>query len=387
MRRKYSTLVALLTAAAAAADPCPPALQTIAGQVATLRQVPAPFLPPCRYISADGLRGELDTKLRRDLPVSPELFVEALFRLGFIDGEPAAVYPRLLSFYSSQVLGFYEPGADEMVLVRKGKDPSSADSTVWAHELAHAAQERRFGLPTALLGMRHNGDQQRATSALAEGDATLVMLALGPSGTPPLSSLWETQRQLASQADSLPTPEGVPEFFVRDLVFPYAQGLATVLASYQKGGWKAVDELLRSPPATTSELLHPGQRPLGPPLGDSSLPPLATGWTSVLTDTMGEWALAYWLGRRIAVPEASRLAAAWDGDRLRLSRNRQGEWALTLVLRCRRSEACGELARVLRNEGPVLLSNLSRGHEPAADVTLTGSVLTVQSPPACPPPR
>lgn len=379
----------MLLAASAAASPCPPALQATAGRVAELRSVPPPFQPPCRFIPPSSLRAELDSKLRRDLPLPPELFVESLQRLGFIAGDPAPVYPRLLEFYSSQVLGFYEPSSDEMVLVSRGVAAASKDTTVWAHELTHAAQERRFHLPTRLLAMKHNSDQQRAASAVAEGDATLVMLVLGPSGAPSISSLWETQRQLASRAASLPVPEGVPDFFVEDLVFPYAQGLATVLASYEKGGWKAIDDLLRSPPTTTSELLHPGRRPTGPPLGDASLPPPPSGWTSVLADTMGEWALAYWLGRRIPAHAAARLAATWDSDRLRLTRNARGEWALTLLIRCRDTTGCSELASALRAHGPALLANLAPGREPVVDVSLAGALVTVRSPgtPASPPPR
>ncbi|MGV8041385.1 MAG: hypothetical protein AB2L07_15445 [Thermoanaerobaculaceae bacterium] len=389
MRREYSILAPVLLAASAVASPCPPALQTTAARVATLRDVPPPFVPPCRFISHSGLRGELDTKLRRDLPLPPELFVESLQRLGFIAGDPAPVYPRLLEFYSSQVLGFYEPSADEMVLVGRDEAAAAGNGTVWAHELAHAAQERRFHLPTRLLAMKHNSDQQRATSAVAEGDATLVMLVLGPSGAPSVSSLRETQRQLASQADTLAEPAGVPDFFVRDLVFPYAQGLSTALAAYERGGWKAVDELLRHPPESTSELLHPGRRRLGAVLRDGDLPPLPPDSSSVLTDTMGEWALAYWLGRRLPAPEASRLAAAWDGDRLRLTRDARGAWALTLLIRCRDAQGCRELASTLRAHGPALLANLAPGRDPGVDVSLAGTLVTVRSPgvPASPPQR
>ena len=369
----------MLLATAAVANPCPPALLATAARVAELRGVPLPFQPPCRFIPVSSLRAELDTKLRRDLPLPPELYLEALQRLGFIAGDPAFVYPRLLEFYSSQVLGFYEPSADEMVLVNRGNSAASKDATVLAHELTHAAQERRFHLPTMLLAMQHNSDQQRAASAVAEGDATLVMLVLGPSGSPSISSLWETQRQLAAQTTSLPVPEGVPDFFVEDLVFPYAQGLATVLASYEKGGWTAIDDLLRAPPSTTSELLHPGRRPSGPPLGDANLPPPASGWTTVLTDTMGEWALAYWLGRRIPTRAATHLAATWDGDRFRLARNAHGEWALTHLIRCRDGAGCSALASALRAHGPALLANLAPGREPAVSVSRAGNLLTVRS--------
>lgn len=340
-----------------------------------------PFRPPCRFISPDDLRSELDRKLSRDLPLPPDLFIEANHRLGFFDRDPARIYPRLLDFYSSQVMGFYEPASDEMVLVRRQGENSLQAQTLWAHELTHAAQEHRFGLPTRLLAMRHNGDQQRATSAIAEGDATLVMLLLAhPGGDPELSSLRETQRQIASQADTMPLPPGVPDFFVKDLVFPYAQGLATVLAAYERGGWKAVDELLRTPPTSTAALLHPDRPVTNSPLTDADLPAPVRGHETVLTDTMGEWAMAYWLGRRLPAAEASRLAAAWDGDRFRLTRSAGGDWAMAMVLRCQSREACSELAGTLGQQGPALLAQLTPGRPVQLAVRQAGNRLTVQAP-------
>lgn len=351
--------------------------------------MPSPFRPPCRFISPDDLRSELDRKLRRDLPLPPELFIEATYRLGFFDQDPGRIYPRLLDFYCSQVMGFYEPARDEMVLVRRHGEDSVQAQTVWVHELTHAAQERRFGLPTRLLAMRHSGDLQRATSAIAEGDATLVMLVLAHpgGGTPDLASLRETQRLIASQADTMPPPPGVPDFFVKDLVFPYAQGLATVITAFERGGWKAVDELLRTPPTSTAALLHPDQPPYGPPLTDADLPPVHRGDETVLTDTMGEWAMAYWLGRQLPAAEARRLAAAWDGDRFRLSRSATGDWAMTMVVRCRNQETCVELADTLRRRGPALLAQLTPGRPVPLAVRQTKKSLTVQAPvqPASPP--
>lgn len=183
MLAKYSIgAVILSVASVVSAGLCPPAIARAAREVAALRQVPPPFSPPCRLLSPGDLERELERKLRRDLPVPLELFVEALSRLGLVEGDPAALIPRLLDFYRSQVLGFYEPGRDEMVIVDAPGGEEELAALVWAHELEHAAQERRFRLPSRILALGHNGDVQRAAAAIAEGDALLVMFLLAKIG-------------------------------------------------------------------------------------------------------------------------------------------------------------------------------------------------------------
>ncbi len=256
MRGKYNTVLgSLLLAGAALAAPCPPAIPAIAAKVAELRDVPAPFSPPCRLIAPGALRAALDHKLHRDLPVAPELFIEALTRLGFVTGEPAAIYNRLLDFYASQVLGYYEPDGDEMVVVDTPAAGRAEGALVWAHELEHAAQEHRFHLPSRLLAMRGDSDEQRAASAIAEGEAMLVMYVLNAPGVG-AQGLELAETAVRQQAREL-APPGVPEYFVADLAFPYTAGFAAVLRAYRAGGWPAVDRLLAHPPTSTAALLHP----------------------------------------------------------------------------------------------------------------------------------
>jgi hypothetical protein len=223
--------------------------------------------------------------------------------------------------------------------------------------------------------MRDDGDRQRAASAIAEGDAILVMLVLTQGGSD-LSTLRRTQRQLVAGAEALTPPPGVPDFFVKELVFPYAQGFATVLGAFERGGWPAVDALLESPPATTAQLLHPQQTPASGRLGNDALPQTPQGWTTVLTDTLGEWALATWLGRRVADDEAARLAAGWDGDRAKLIVRPDGRWALALAVRCRGPAAADRLGAAFEKHLPGLLVNLNPGTKPAVRVEVAGTTVS-----------
>ncbi len=382
--------------ASAAAEVCPAAVTTVASRVAALRGVPPPFSPPCRFVSQEALREEIARQLRRNLPTTPELFVEALVRLGFVAGEPDALLPRLVEFYRQQVLGFYEPAGNQLVVVQEAVADAGLAGWIWAHELEHAVQEARFRLPSRLLAMRANADRQRAASAIAEGDALLVMLLLGApaqAGGDPLALAAEgLSRQMAAQVGGA----DMPEYFVREILFPYATGFATVLAAYRRGGWEAVDRLLASPPASTAELLHP-ERPPSPGLGDEVLPPPPAGTEVVLTDTLGEWGLSAWLAPRLGDEEAARVAAAWRGDRLLLlrQRHRPDHWALALEVACADEAACTRLQQALQAQAPVLLARLAP--EPPTllwqragtrfGLRAAWPPATSPPPPAAPPPR
>ncbi len=358
MAREYSiAVVALLAATAAlAADPCPAELAAVKRAIAAMRAVPPPFAPPCRIVPSSRLAEELDGKLRRDLPLPPEVFLEALVRTGMAEGEPAALYRQLLDFYGSQVLGFYEPGADEMVLITGGPAVALSRRMVWAHELAHAAQEKRFRLPSRLLAMRANGDRQRAAATIAEGDAMLAMMLLDAPPEGADAMLGSAVEALAAQASAFPAPAGIPDYFVQELLFPYTAGFATVAERYRDSGWAGVDALLARPPESTAALLYPR---LGE-LGADTLPPVPQGWSEVLTDTLGAWGLRFWLGRRVAAGEAGALAAHWDGDRLRLIRSAAAPecWALAWRLRCRDEGGRAAVEAALQRHLPSLLGRL-----------------------------
>ena len=391
MHAKYNiAAVAFLAAAAALAAPCPAELTSLAAKVAQLRGVVGPFAPPCRVITAEALRAELDRKLRRDLPIPPDVYVEALVRTGFVDGDPAEIYRRLLDFYCAQVLGFYEPEADEMVVVGGAAKPEADAAMVWSHELEHAVQEHRFHLPSRLLAMKGDSDRQRAASAIAEGEAMLVMLLVEGDGESAERSLDSTAEAISKQGGQLEAP-GVPEFFVRDLVFPYATGLATVLRAYKAGSWRQVDQLLARPPETTAALLHPDRTIRYLPPAGFDLPAVPAGWREVLTDTVGEWGLAFLLGRRLPSDQASAIAAAWDGDRIRLIREESHpeHWALAWQFRCLDEQTRNSLEVALQRNLPALLARLAppdRLHLVWTGAGRTLSVLAVW-PPAPPQPR
>jgi len=118
-----------------------------------------------------------------------------------------------------------------------------------SHELDHALEDQRFGLPE---GTRLDDDGALARQALVEGLATNVMVEYAARYLNPLS--------LIAATGQIDTGTGhVPEAFVDQLTWTYLGGNRFVSSLRElAGGWKLVDYALDSrPPATTEQVLHP----------------------------------------------------------------------------------------------------------------------------------
>lgn len=361
--------------AAWAAAPCPPTLLTEVPRVAQLRGLAPSWQPQCELLPASALKQRLASKLASELPLEPQLFLELLQRLGFVPPTPG-LYDRLLDFYGTQVLGYYEPSRDTMVVVDRPVPGQEEAPIVWLHELAHAAQEARFRLPTRLLAVKDNADRQRALSAIAEGEAMLVMLVLGGPSPPSAEKLEEAARAIVEGSRSLARSAEIGEFFVEDLSFPYAQGLRTVLAAYQRGGWAAVDRLLADPPTCTARLLFASPCHHLP---NHLLPSPPQGWEEMLTDTLGAWAVRFWFARAAGETAAEELARGWDGDRLRIVRSTRtpGRWALCWKLRLANPRQALAARGLVVQHGPKLLAAFQQGIPPQVSVTLEDRTLTL----------
>lgn len=369
------TLTFLLALSVWADAPCPSALLTEVPKVAQLRGLDSRWRPRCELLAAASLKDRLATKLANELPLPPELYLELLQRLGFVPATPR-LYNRLLDFYASQVLGYYEPSRDTMVVVDRPLPNAEESPVVWVHELAHAAQEARFRLPTKLLGVKDNSDQQRSFSAIAEGEAMLVMLLLESPSPPPIESLEQAASALVEVSKSLARSANIGDFFVEDLAFPYAQGLRTVLSAYKKGGWSAVDSLLAHPPTCTASLLF------GSPcnhLSNQMLPSTPAGWQELVTDSLGAWALKFWFSQVAEGKEAEKLAKAWDGDRLRLIRDARApqRWALCWKLRLKNRETAIWARTAVAQQAPRLLASFRNGLPPQITVELEERTVTL----------
>jgi len=281
---------------------------------------------PSETVGPERLRTLLSRKLSEGLVVPPDRYFRSLAAIGAIsETDVPHLLDRLLDFYGGEVLAFYDPAEGKFFVSSAGKERLGGfggmeETLVFTHELTHALQDQYLSLDGRLQALKSDGDASLAMDALLEGEATEVMIESAvkdlPGGEDGVEAML-APLLTSSLADLDPDAAKVPAFFSEQLLFPYSEGTAYVRDLRKRNGWKAIDALWNSPPASTAEILHAGSRKPPPEgaaiLGDRAVAPPAGG-AFLYSDTLGEWTLRF-LFRRAGIDEADAAAAGWRGDR------------------------------------------------------------------------
>jgi hypothetical protein len=291
-------------------------------------------------LSESELGAVLGRKLVEDLPVSFDAYAASLVSIGLIEASPDLM-KRLTNLYTRQVVGFYDPEEKKFYVVTQRTRPAETteqgadaeagpllEESLLAHELTHALQDQRLDLDRRMKGLKESTDALLALEAMLEGEATVVMAEVLMTRIPAesrdllgrdvLSDMIATLAQAGTNA--VDGAEGVPEFFVKELLFPYTAGTTWIRARRAGGGWGPIDESYRRPPASTSEILHPDRKPATrtrlAPADRPSSRSVPRGGQTLYSDTLGEWTLGLLLERAGAGDDAAPLAAGWQDDRV-----------------------------------------------------------------------
>lgn len=231
----------------------------------------------------------------------------ALKLLGLLAPEEGVT--ELANAIADETAGAYDPRSERLYVVRGiGLDDPALVEITLAHELNHALEDQRFGLPEG----GPSDDAALARIALAEGSATALMTDYGTEYIPPLELL-----QGAAGVDS--GTGGVPQFYLDQLLWAYTGGERFITELRELGGgWKLVDYALESrPPASTEQVIHTDkylsdERPQELTLEASALQ--AEGWRRVDSGSLGELTTAQLLAVGAPQATANRAAAGWGGD-------------------------------------------------------------------------
>jgi len=233
----------------------------------------------------------------------------------------------IIDLYVSQLGGYYDPEKKHFVMA--SWMPMFVQGPIVVHELTHALQDQSFDLQQFIENDSYPSDALLARSAVAEGDATAVMLdqTRRVMGQPPLATEPNVDLIIAQNVlgmAMLPGLATVPESLKAMMLFPYTSGLRFAHARLQRGGYRALDEIFRSPPRSTEEILHPELYGSNPPsfevFSDRDAVALVPGGGDVEHgDTLGEFLtgatlVALGVDKRTAVGAA----AGWGGDRATL---------------------------------------------------------------------
>ncbi|HUI43411.1 MAG TPA: hypothetical protein VL523_15715 [Terriglobia bacterium] len=329
-----------------------------------------------QLISKPEMKKYLEENLRIEMPPEEMLGQEAALKTFGIVGPDFDFEKFLVSFYTEQAAGFYDPRRKTMFMA----DWVAPDlqSTVLAHELTHALQDQSFDLWKFMHATPDDDDATAAREALVEGYATLSMTqaSLGSVPIEKVPSLDSLMDQLVNQQMAeFPVFTKAPYFLRFQALFPYVQGMHFARRGLKLGGWKRLNETFRHPPASTAEIFQPDLYFDPPPQAQVTKPeqnvlPLppppalerSGSLKRVEANVMGEIGYYALIGQLVSQEEAQKLSASWRADRY-LVYEGPGPSQYTLVARTRWSSPeaaaafCGDYRALLQKRWPESTTN------------------------------
>jgi hypothetical protein len=172
----------------------------------------------------------------------------------FIVGENRDVSDVMNSTLGGAVLGYYEPGTGDIVIVSDSQTPKINRDTL-VHELVHALQDQQFGLDES----PDTQDAQLARNGVVEGEASL----LEDRYRSKCGSDWNCIDVVTGGTSS---GGSIDRGLIDVILYPYVVGPTFVAAKEDAGGWAAIDDLHDDYPTSTEQVSNPSLYPDGKPV-------------------------------------------------------------------------------------------------------------------------
>jgi tetratricopeptide (TPR) repeat protein len=196
------------------------------------------------------------------------------------------------------IAGLYSPDEDALILVGRLDTEDVGNELTLSHEYAHSFQDQSFDF-AALdeIAEQKLTEYGRTAGCIVEGDATATSWAYMES------KYGEDWTGELIDGDEAAGPRNVPLILAFEESFPYGSCAVFVSAIREVRGWEGVNDLYRSIPTTSEQVLHPDKYirgELAKPLKTKDLTGrLGEGWRQVDTRAYGEFdVLSYLLSLR-----------------------------------------------------------------------------------------
>jgi hypothetical protein len=336
-------------------------------QVASIRGLEAKNPVDPKVLDDAGIKKVTADGFRKDNPADLVAANERLLKgLGLLEAD-ASLEDLYIKLLGEQVAGLYSPDDKQLYVVSRSGNLGPTEKSTFSHEFTHALQDQNFDLSSLDLAEVGEADRGIARLALVEGDATLAMTYWQLANLSQMELLRMIGESLNPELSA--SLDAMPAVLRESLLFPYTGGLAFVQALQATGGWDAVNDAYKNPPASTEQVLHPekyvaGEEPAVVTLPADLATKMGDGWKVGLEDTLGEFQLKVWLDQAAKVeggPSAASAAAGWGGDRVVLLDGPDGSWAIALDTAWDTPEdasefisAAGEAVANLPNSGSVV---------------------------------
>jgi len=354
--RRY--LVFLLLAAAAARgqekkeDPLA-AVDEIFQQVSKISGIPIRHKVQSEVVSRERIR-EYIVQQMKETTTSAEIHAQeaAYIKFGLL---PAGFQLEkfVIDLLAEQATAFYDPKRKKFFL--SDWAPLDLQKPAIAHELCHALQDQSIDLNEYLETKEISQDEQMARKSVVEGEAVLAMMEymMAPMGGhvadfPDLSK--QVNEATRAETAKFPVFAAAPPYLREGLLFPYTAGLSYTQAK-SKGIGKAVYEmLLKSPPHSTHEVMHPEAPSVAALKLEAPAPPVAAleGFKKLDSNVLGELDFFILIREQAGEELARAVAPAWRGSRYDVYENAAGRVILAHRTKLKDAESARAFADAYR---------------------------------------
>lgn len=213
---------------------------------------------PVKYFSKARMQKYISTRVEEEYPnewaVKDALFIQVM---GFSNRKFDLKKIRKKIFINNAG-GLYNEKTGELFALNDYRTVNMMNAMIIVHELRHALQDTYFNLSEILGQYSDFDDRKLAVLSAVEGDATFVMVIFNNFDPELLSSTISSAPLISfSPIGNTAQLYQAPDIVRHQLSMPYVKGLRFVSAVYKKKKWKGVNKILKSPPESTEQILHP----------------------------------------------------------------------------------------------------------------------------------
>ena len=203
-----------------------------------------------------------------------QAFDNAKFEGLFLVGEDKNSLAVQQSNRGQNVLGYYSPSNDSIVVISPSDTPDIDPSTL-AHELTHALQDQQFDLASSNPATR---DAYNARNGLVEGDANYVEDRYDAA----CEAEWQCVEASSGSSSTSSSASSDLDLGVYILsYFPYADGPGFVSYLHSNGGWERVNAAYDDLPESAEQVIHPAKYGTDEPTNLTVANTTSNGWERV----------------------------------------------------------------------------------------------------------
>lgn len=319
-----------LAGPACAQAPSAEDLERLTRQITEITGFTAKRPIPVETISREGWKQWVEREISEQLKPEEIRAEELTLKMFGLLPKDFDLRQATVELLAEQAAAVYDHRRKRMLFVEGGPGGIMNDMVV-VHELAHALADQHIDLSRFIDKAPKSDEAQAARLAVVEGQAMWVMLEaqlrrMGRSLAKDPGMIATFSTSAAAQASGLfPAFDRAPLYMRQTLMFPYMAGLNFQQKAIEHYGARGFFEVLRRPPATTREVLHPevwlaATPPVRPPL-----PRLdnAGDFERLTQGSVGELDFGILLTEFAGEAEAKRQAPRWRGGAFELHEHKQ----------------------------------------------------------------